>query len=470
MKKLTFLALSAVLLASCSEENAPQNPAGGEAITLSVNGPVILSRTTTAEDGGILKTTFVAGDKVGVSATGGAIASNAEYTVASDGTALEGTPITFQYNTGAEILAYAPYSADATAAGLTFSINTDQSLADNFNASNFMTAKASVTKDNPKASLSFIPRTALVYVEMAGTLGETAKALTLRGIQPSLKWTAATDATATEGEAADVVMRKVGETPVFMAFVPAQTTASDKPLFVITIGEREYSYTPTAAIDFKQNTVKRFKLTVNADETVNIESSVVSGTDWTEDGTTTESVDGEIVRRYVELISAEEGNFTGKALNEATGMQGAKEGWNAIIAGGNSSAISISGEEAVIATDGGSWYQRALYFRAPNAKGTAHRYMLEFDVKGGTDIQVGVMRGQQAGTFTSNAYFAVSGATAAKVESTKAEYTHKSLRVDLSQISTGDVDFSTGVGVIFFAKENTQQTHYVKNVSLIEIE
>ncbi len=105
MKKLTFIAFSALLLASCSEENAPANPAGGDTITLSVNGPVLLSRTTTAEDGGILKTTFVAGDKVGVSASGGAIASNCEYTVAADGTALEGTPISFQYNTAAEILA-----------------------------------------------------------------------------------------------------------------------------------------------------------------------------------------------------------------------------------------------------------------------------------------------------------------------------------------------------------------------------
>ena len=81
------------------------------------------------------------------------------------------------------------------------------------------------------------------------------------------------------------------------------------------------------------------------------------------------------------------------------------------------------------------------------------------------------MRGQETGTFTSNAYFAVAGNTAAKVEKTEADYTTKTLEVDFSQISAGNVDFSTGIGVIFFAKENTaDQTHYIKNVSLIEVE
>ena len=80
------------------------------------------------------------------------------------------------------------------------------------------------------------------------------------------------------------------------------------------------------------------------------------------------------------------------------------------------------------------------------------------------------MRGQETGTFTSNAFFAVAGNTAAKVEKTVADYTTKTLEVDLSKVSTGDVDFSTGIGVIFYAKDNAAQTHYIKNVSLIEIE
>ena len=81
------------------------------------------------------------------------------------------------------------------------------------------------------------------------------------------------------------------------------------------------------------------------------------------------------------------------------------------------------------------------------------------------------MRGQEKDIFTSNAYFAVAGNTAAKVEQTKADYTTKTLEVDFSQISAGNVDFSTGIGVIFFAKDNPEQTtHYIKNVSLIEVE
>lgn len=472
MKKFAFIAVSTLLLASCSEENAPVNPAENQAITLSISEPVVLSRTVTSETGNVLKTTFVAGDKIGVSATGGASATNAKFTVSADGTSLTTeTPINFQFNTEAVLTAYTPYAAGESP-NVTFTIKPDQTVADDFNASNFMTSKATVSKANPTASLTFSPRMTLVYVEMAGALGVNATNLKLRGIKPSLTWTASNDAVAADGDATDVTMHKAADKSVFMAFIPAQTTTAGEQLFAITIGSDSYSYKPTGAIEFKEGTVKRFKLTVNADQTINIESSVAGVTDWT-DTSATENENGELTRNYLELISVADGTFTGKTLNPITGLSGAQEGWNALIAGtDNSSTITIENDESVITTKGGSWYQRALYFRTPNNINinTAHKYQLKFKVKGGTDIQVAVMRGQETGTFTSNAYFAVAGNTAAKVEKTEADYTTKTLEVDLSKISTGDVDFSTGIGVIFFAKENTEQTHYIKNVSLIEIE
>lgn len=471
MKKFAFIAASTLLLASCSEENAPVNPAENQAITLSISEPVVLSRTVTSETGNVLTTTFVAGDKIGVSATGGASATNAQFTVSADGTSLTTeTPITFQFNTDATLAAYTPY-VEGASDNVTFSINPDQTAVGNFNASNFMTSKATVSKANPNASLTFTPRMTLVYVEMAGALGVNATNLKLRGIKPSLTWTASNDAVAADGDATDVTMHKAADKSVFMAFIPAQTTTAGEQLFAITIGSDSYTYKPTGEIAFNEGTVKRFKLTVNADQTVNIESSVVNGTDWTNDGNATENESGELTRNYLELISVADGTFTGKTLNPITGLSGAQEGWNALIAGtDNSSTITIENDEAVITTNGGNWYQRGLYFRSPNGVGTQHRYQLKFDVKGGTDIQVAVMRGQETGTFTSNAYFAVAGNTAAKVEKTVADYTTKTLEVDLSKVSTGDVDFSTGIGVIFYAKDNAAQTHYIKNVSLIEIE
>lgn len=471
MKKFAFIAASTLLLASCSEENAPVNPAENQAITLSISEPVVLSRTVTSETGNVLRTTFIAGDKIGVSATGGASATNAQFTVSADGTSLTTeTPITFQFNTDATLTAYTPY-VEGASDNVTFSINTNQTEAGNFNASNFMTSKATVSKANPTASLTFTPRMTLVYVEMAGALGVNATNLKLRGIKPNLTWTANTDEVVAAGAATDVTMHKATDKSVFMAFIPAQTSTAGEQLFAITIGSDSYTYKPTGAIEFNEGTVKRFKLTVNADQTVNIESSVAGVTDWT-DTSATENENGELTRNYLELISVANGTFTGKTLTPATGMQGAKEGWNAIIAN-NSSTITIEGDAAVIATNGGSWYQRALYFRTPNNLNinTAHKYQLQFEVKGGTDIQVAVMRGQVKDTFTSNAYFAVADATAAKVEKTEADYTTKTPAVDFSKISPGDVDFSTGIGVIFYAKENTDdQTHYIKNVSLIEVE
>lgn len=471
MKKFAFIAASTLLLASCSEENAPVNPAENQAITLSISEPVVLSRTVTSETGNVLKTTFVAGDKIGVSATGGASATNAKFTVSADGTSLTTeTPINFQFNTDAALTAYTPYAAGESP-NVTFTIKPDQTVANDFNASNFMTSKATVSKANPTASLTFSPRMTLVYVEMAGALGVNATNLKLRGIKPSLTWTASTDAVVADGDATDVTMHKAADKSVFMAFIPAQTTTAGEQLFAITIGSDSYSYKPNGAIEFKEGTVKRFKLTVNADQTVNIESSVAGVTDWT-DTSATENENGELTRNYLELISVADGTFTGKTLNKITGMSSATEGWNALIAGtDNNSTITIEDDAAVITTNGGSWYQRGLYFRSPNGIGTQHKYQLKFDVKGGTDIQVGVLRAQPHELGSTNVFFAVAGNTAAKVEKTEADYTTKTLEVDLSKISTGNVDFSTGIGVIFHAKENTAgQTHYIKNVSLIEIE
>ena len=472
MKKFTLLAIGSLLLASCSEDKAPEITTQGETISLSISGPVVLSRTSTTEDNGTIKTPCIGDDMVGVSATGGATASNVKHTVSSDGSTLVAEQdITFQSISDATLYAYAPYVAEATAAGVTFSVKNDQSSAENFNASNFLTSKATVTKDNPKAELSFAPRMALVYVEMAGSLGVNSTSLTLCGMKPSINWTSSSDGVTTEGDATDIIMHKMGETQAYMVFIPAQTSTAGQPLLNIVINGKKYNYTPAAGIEFKANTVKRFKLTVNDDESVTIESSVINGTDWTADGENTENIDGEITRSQLVMISAADGNFSGKTLNSVTGLQGAAEGWSAIIAGAdNNSAITIEGEEAVINTNGGAWYQRALFFRCPDGKGSAAKYNLEFDVKGGTDIQIAVVRGQRKDILTTNVFFAVGGSTAAKVERTTAdEYTHKTLEVDLSQISTGDVDFSTGVGVIFYAKDNTEQTHYIKNVTLIEL-
>lgn len=476
MKKIAIMALGTLMLASCSEDNTSLNPVDNGKISLSVDGSVLMSRTSTAENGGVITTTFVAEDKVGVYAGGGASATNVEYKVASDGSKLEtANPIVFQSNQDAELRAYTPYVAEATATGVAFSVAADQTTSESFNASNFMTSTATVSKESPSASLKFTPRMALVYVEMAGELGSGTTGLTLCGMKPALNWSASSDLAEISGEATDVAMHKAeADAPVFMAFVPAQASTEGEALFSIVIGSKKFTYTPANAIEFKANTVKRFKLTVNSDQSVNIESSVVPGTDWTEDGDQTEIGEGEIVPDRVELISAAEGDFTGKVLNSATGMQGASEGWNAILNSPDNGSITIAGNEAVIETKAGTsgWYQRALVFRTPAGKGTAGKYRLEFDVKGGTDIQVAVMRGQTKDVFTGNAFFNVAGAkTSGKIEKTETEYTRKSLEVDLSMVSNGAVDFSTGLTVVFNAKDaKTDQIHCIRNVTMAEAE
>lgn len=498
MKKQFILAAMAVvaLFTACSnEEENMMVPAEGAEVNFVIGGPV--TRTSTTEDAaGKYITNFVATDQIGIYATGGATGTNALYKVASDGTTLESTQeISYTSTDKTTFYAYSPYQENQTGSTVSFSVKSNQSAEADFNASNFMTTViANKTSADPNIELTFKPRLTLVRLEMAGELGKTASAVSVNG-KPTLTWTYAANTSsdenadiATSGNAINIPMYhqnsdKTLDNPVFAAFLPEQKTTTGVPFFTITIGSSTYTYTPSAAIDLKANTIKKFKISIAADGTTRVLATTTNEVTWTEDGTIVENNNAEVSKQMIELISADAGDFSKATLNASvTGLQGTTEGWNPVIVNSYATIEINSSENAatITGTGTGAWYQRALTYRTADNAGTLGKYTLSFSIKSNnsTDITVAVMRGQTTNIYTTNAYFMVGAATAGKAESTTSSYVTKSLTVDFSKIKEASgneraatvEDLATGIMVLFYAKDakGGTDTHYIKDVTLEE--
>ena len=302
MKKyISFAAFGAALvLATGCSQDIENNIVNEEStpINFTIGGEGVITRTSTVENASGYKTSFLAGDQIGIYATGiTAAASNVLYAVNSDGSSLNSTtPINLKKNETAQVYAYAPYVEGQTAEKVSFEVKDDQSTLANFNASNFLTTSvADVTANNASISLSFKPRMALIRVEMQGELGKTATKVTANAIR-SLIWKYVIDPANSDievsGTATDVIMYNqtvATETnnPVFTAFVPAQTIPSgSKFLRMTVVTDKEtqttatYAFKPSSAFALKGGSINKFVININADGSVDIVASNINVEGW----------------------------------------------------------------------------------------------------------------------------------------------------------------------------------------------
>lgn len=498
MKQLTLaLALGAALLSSCSQSDLTEVATGKTSVNFSINGQSTITRSaTTAGTDGTYTTAFVAGDQIGIFASGASAAANVKYTVGSDGVGITGENITINKDGEAKFLSYAPYSAAAEADKVTHNVAVDQQNEDSYNASNFMTAKKeNITAANPNVAFTFAPRLALVRVELTGDLGVTTSMVKMNA-KTAITWTPSTDAVEATDEAAAITLHKEettdGSNAVFTGFVPAQSFNGGTKVLEMTVGEKTYAFTPAANIALTEGKVNKIKVKIAGTTTVtteNIKFSNLAFGGWTNQDITVN--DGEVkeeVPAPIELITAEAGTFTSEtALTKATGYQGCVEGWNALIV--NSLAtIGYDATEDAMKLDiktqkDNTWYQKNLVYRTPNNAGSLGKYKLTFKVKStnGKNMIVRIMRGQTKDVFTVNGYF-LTGTNGFSGQSLTAAttdaYEAKVVDIDFSQIKVGAdaaratkaEDLATGITVSFSTNSvNDEEIYFIKDVKLIEV-
>lgn len=497
MKHLTlFLALGAVVLSSCQNEDNEIVNESTTPVNFTINGQEAITRSLTTPKENSYATAFVANDQIGIYATGAATATNACYTVAADGAGLTGSTVTINKTGNAQFFAYAPYKAEATAEAVAHSVAISQQDAEAYNASNFLTAKvADITAENPNVAFAFNPRLSLVRVEMTGDKGVTTSDVKINA-KGAISWNPTTDEVTATGNAAAITFYKqetTAEHAVFTAFVPSQTIAGGTQVLIMTVGDKTYAFKPANDLTLTAGAVNKINVKIAGTSTPeitteNIKFSGISVNDWTvNDIVVNDGEIEEVVPAPIELISATDGTFTAEtALKTVPGYQGCVVGWNALIAKVNDAAcatIAYDETEGAMKVDllaTGNWYQKALVYRTPDNAGSLGKYKLSFKVKStnGKDIIVRVMRGQTKDVFTSNAYFCTgtNGFTGqALTAKTTDAYESKVVDIDLSKITNATTaataaDLATGITISFSTKTVTDaETYYIKDVKLVEV-
>lgn len=386
MKKYYFLmALAATaMMSACGNDNenefAPQTT--GEKVSFFVdNGPITRTSVNTAD----ASTKFVENDEIGIFATGGAVASNVGYKVGSgtDGALapIGGSDIEWSTAAAGNFYAYYPYAAGSMTDKVTFTV-TDQTDATTFNKNDFMVATANVTNKGA-IKFKFAHGLSLVQVVLSGSMAADATEVTLTA-KPTVEWTIASGTFATSGEATAIKMWKIdANAQTYWAMVPAQTITTTA--FVnITAGGKNYTYTPSAAIELTTAKSKKFNLQLGeAGQAVSV-STEIDTEGWTADdaveGNTEEKVADPIV-----LISEADGKFTAETtINKPTALGSCTPGsWNAVM-NNNEGESGYSAENNAITlkrTSGTSWWNAALYYCTADEAAKIGKFALTFWVK-----------------------------------------------------------------------------------------
>lgn len=292
MRKKTFFALGAVLLltASCSNEENTQSSVAGEKVSFVLGG--VATRTVTESD---FTTKFVAGDRIGIYATGNADGNNELFEVLSDGTLTSESNIYYTADNGtANFYAYYPYAQQSEQGVVSFTVPADQHSEAQFNAADFMTAvNSNIAAGTQDIELKFRHQLVLVQVEVSRGINiPTPNGITLNAAT-SVKWNYAQNSCTTQSTTGSIQMwlrTSNNESSIFWALVPEQEIAVNSKLLTIHCGEENYAFTTTSPISLKNNTVKKFNIKIAGDGSLVIFSNDIACGEWESDG---EEIEGE---------------------------------------------------------------------------------------------------------------------------------------------------------------------------------
>lgn len=351
-------------------------------------------------------TTFVSGDKVGITSSGlAAEMQNVEFTVTGNG-ALAGGVFYYDGQKPAVFYAHYPYTAKYNAGEVTMTIDSDQSTAEKYNANDFMT---SVATGDPATGgtviLRFNHRLALVKVVWNGSL--TATAASLNNVASETTWKQVNNTLTTGGENIDINMWKISDDgQEYWALIPAQKVSAGAELVTITDVDKSYKYVTASDINFSANTIKKITLTVQEDGSIEAVISELDIENWNDDVVDGGGTVEEVAEPAVVLISATEEEYITLVPNsKANAAAGA---WNVAAEAGNVIEMTESGEiHFNIAS--GSWWNNALYFRPSEEKAAQIKpglYKLSFEATASAALKgfmVQVMKGEES----SNTYFGI---------------------------------------------------------------
>lgn len=313
-KNLIFALAGVLAMTACSNEMEQQlsgaSGNSGQEVKFTV-GIENLSRTALTDGEGVLKTTFVNEDAIGIFAyredeTEPAY-TNVKYTYNASKSEWNSDKAITSDGTKLSYYAYYPYVDGVTdPSQLNITVSADQTGG--FSKDDVLTAQNTTAEaDAPSVTLTFKHAFAMVQVGIKSGLTDDAEAtVTLESIQPTAVVNAK-DATATvSGELTSIKMQKTSTDKwEYRAIVPAQDIASGSKLLTIVAGGKTYAvtYSSTEGQAVSYVAGKALQITVNSLVALPEGNAVTIGgsiTDW--DASTSDPGEGDVTEVPTESL------------------------------------------------------------------------------------------------------------------------------------------------------------------------
>lgn len=494
-KQFLFAALAfATMFTACSKEEELSKNEGTTPVNFVIGGIGARTVTTPGQDG-TYSTVFKTGDEIGIYASGGATITNQKLTVAdgdNDNQTLTGDAIEYEQGLETTFKAYYPY-VEGNGETVTMTVGDQANGIDNYD---FVIATPDAISTETQVTLNFQHKLAMVQVQVAGSIGETATSVTLKNVKPSVTWNVEANSLGEAyGEAIDITMYRIDETNnIYVALVPVQTIANGTAMFSTTIGNKIYTFKPNSEVSLTANQVSKFKITIAENvemTTVSIGNFNIAG--WTYSESVFEDFGDptEETVPAIELISTTAGTIgenttisTAKTLAEISA-----EGWWALLIdpanSTNASTIGKSSDntsfELNIAAEG--WNNRCLVYRVAadkieNSLTKKFTFSCNAKMTSGTQLRV-TARQVSANNFF---YFGVDNAFSKNLN-VSTDYASNNLSFDLDfskyTSSTSSISSESWVSttndmlddvIIMITANSTNTTANVKDISLIEVQ
>lgn len=412
-KKLLYTALFlAVMATGCKKEEPTQDT---ERTPVSLQIETDVTRVVTNNG----KTEFVEGDIISVTSSGlEADMSNSQFTVTADGT-LTGDVFYYDGSKSATFYAHYPHTAVCNDGAVTMTVNADQTTAERYNESDFMT---SIATGDPKygggVRISMSHRLTLVKIIWKGSL--YASEATLHNLARRVTWVQADNSLKLEDGLTDILTWKIApDKQEYWAVVPAQTIRQGSHLLTIVDADMEYKYVAETDVTLNPNTIKKITLDVKSSGAVTAIFNELEVDDWVADNIVCDGVVDEYETDPIELVSEEAGKYI--TLTKVAKKANAEPGkWNYVTTEGNLiELIQEENEPSVIHMniksnkvddkEKSTWWDNAVYFR-PDARTAAKIrpviYELSFEYKV-SGVQKGAMVQVMKGDEVKNTYFGI---------------------------------------------------------------
>ena len=450
-------------------------------------------------------TSFVKGDEIAITSTGLRKDIKDEvYTVGESG--LVG-PVVYYGKNEATASFVAHYPADLTTAddgSITMTVGADQTDTEKFHDNMFMVATASSNSASPAVTFKFKHQLSMVKIRLDAI--NDATGVTVNNVIPEVKWTVDGPVTATAAPISINTFKQASTTEdiqEYWVILPAQTVETGTKFITIQAADTQYEYTLGSDLDMSVAKVKTITLSKQGSR---IEATfALDDVEWTDDD---EYIDEEVTEvekpkePAIELISADQGDFTKVTLNEpvtnAANISDA-DCWTPIVTTSkikvteevegvqqekevtvNRGEISIDSNEGAAKivcngkTTGTGWYNLALVYKTSRTTESGKKFNITFECKA-TEGAAGIyIRVIQPEVQPSNSN--IGWASNFKVTPTSfGEYeqcSHTFEILETPTISNSPATAPTldsGLLILFGMNQTEDATYYIKNVKVTEI-